>query len=77
MTSGQPQKAKNKLSEPIDQSLSEGPASPNLKSMTHHDIEIAMVISSRLGNFFLTSPLSTSELILDRNPSNSLRHFEL
>jgi antitoxin Phd len=83
MTSWQLQEAKNKLSELIDRSLSEGP-----QIITRHGVEVAVVIPfasykkltappQRLGDFFLASPLRHSELNLERNPSTSLRQIEL
>jgi antitoxin Phd len=85
MTRWQLQDAKNKFSELIARSISEGP-----QVITRHGVEIAVVIPfakyqqitappQRLGDFFLASPLSRSglELDLERNPSTSLRQIEL
>ena len=83
MTLWQLQEAKNKLSELIDRTLSEGP-----QIITHHGVEIAVVIPfanykkltafpQRLGDFFLASPLHNSELILERDSSTGLRQLDL
>jgi antitoxin Phd len=83
MTTWQLQEAKNKFSELIARSISEGP-----QVITRHGVEIAVVIPfakyqqitappQRVGDFFLSSPLRDSELDLERNPSTSLRQIEL
>lgn len=83
MTSWQLQEAKNKLSELIDRALSEGP-----QIITRHGVEVAVVMPfanyqkltappQPLGDFFLASPLHHSDLILERDPSPSLRELEL
>jgi antitoxin Phd len=83
MTSWQLQEAKNKLSELIDRTLSEGP-----QIITRHGVEVAVVMPfaqykkltvppQPLGDFFLASPLRHSELNLERNSSTQLRQLEL
>lgn len=73
MTKWQFHKAKIKLSELIDRALSEGP-----QAITRHGVAVVVVVSmaqykklttskQRLGDFFVSSPLHKSNLIVERN----------
>lgn len=75
MTTWQVQEAKHKLSELIDRALSNGP-----QVITRHGVEVVVVMSitqyksltasnQRLGDFFLSSPLRTSGLVIERDHS--------
>ena len=77
MTSWQFQEAKNKLSELIDRALSEGP-----QIIARDGVEIAVVMPlanyqkltappQPLGDFFLASPLRHSDLIIERDQSET------
>ncbi|GAB6112085.1 type II toxin-antitoxin system Phd/YefM family antitoxin [Desulfomicrobium salsuginis] len=83
MTTWQIQEAKNKFSELIDKTLSEGP-----QVVTKHGTEVAVVIpieqfrrltapKQRLGDFLLNSPLRNSELVIKRDQTTELREIDL
>ena len=83
MTTWQIQEAKNKFSELIDKTLSEGP-----QMVTKHGTEVAVVMpidqfrkltapKQRLGDFLLNSPLRNSELVIERDQSAQLREVDL
>lgn len=83
MTTWQIQEAKNKFSELIDKTLSEGP-----QTVTRHGTEVAVVIpiddfrkltapKQRLGDFLLDSPLRNSELVIERDRTTQLREIDL
>jgi len=83
MTTWQIQEAKNKFSELIDKTLSEGP-----QMVTKHGTEVAVVMpidqfrkltapKQRLGDFLLDSPLRSSELIIERDQTAQLREVDL
>lgn len=83
MTTWQIQEAKNKFSELIDKTLSEGP-----QVVTKHGTEVAVVIpieqfrrltapKQRLGDFLLNSPLRNSELVIKRDQTTDLREIDL
>jgi antitoxin Phd len=83
MTAWQIQEAKNKLSELIDRALTEGP-----QVITRHGIEVAVVMpfsgykklttrSQRLGDFFMSSPLRKSGIVIERDKQATLRDIEL
>lgn len=83
MTTWQIQEAKNKFSELIDKTLSEGP-----QMVTKHGTEVAVVMpidqfrkltapKERLGDFLLDSPLRSSELIIERDQTAQLREVDL
>lgn len=83
MVSWQLQEAKNKLSELIDRTLSEGP-----QVITRHGVEVVVVMpyaryrrltapDQRLGDFLLASPLRESGLVVERDRSTALREVDL
>ncbi|MCW1966688.1 MAG: type II toxin-antitoxin system Phd/YefM family antitoxin [Anaerolineae bacterium] len=83
MQTWQLQEAKNKLSELIDRVLSEGP-----QMITRHGREVVVVMpiagykkltapKARLGDFFASSPLRNSELVLDRDRQAKIRDLDL
>jgi prevent-host-death family protein len=83
MTAWQIQEAKNKLSELIDRALSEGP-----QVITRHGVEVVVVMpitrykkltatKQRLGDFFLSSPLHKSGLVIERDRQSTLRDVDL
>ena len=83
MMSWQLQEAKNKLSELIDRTLSEGP-----QVITRHGVEVVVVMpyagykkltvpDQRLGDFLLASPLRESGLVVERDRSTALREVDL
>ena len=83
MTTWQIQEAKNRFSELIDKTLSEGP-----QLVTKHGTEVAVVMpisefrklispKQRLGDFLLDSPLRNSELVIERNQATELREIDL
>jgi len=83
MTTWQIQEAKNKFSELIDKTLSEGP-----QVVTKHGTEVAVVMpidqfrkltapKQRLGDFLLNSPLRNSELVIKRDQATELREIDL
>lgn len=83
MTTWQIQEAKNKFSELIDKTLSEGP-----QVVTKHGTEVAVVMpidqfrrltapKQRLGDFLLNSPLRNSELVIKRDQTTELREIDL
>lgn len=83
MTTWQIQEAKNRFSELIDKTLSEGP-----QLVTKHGTEVAVVMpvsefrkltspKQRLGDFLLDSPLRNSELVIERNQTTELREIDL
>ncbi len=83
MTTWQIQEAKNKFSELIDKTLSEGP-----QTVTKHGTEVAVVMpidqfrkltapKERLGDFLLNSPLRSSELVIERDLTAQLREVDL
>ncbi len=83
MTTWQIQEAKNKFSELIDKTLSEGP-----QMVTKHGTEVAVVMpidqfrrltapKQRLGDFLLNSPLRNSELVIKRDQTTDLREIDL
>lgn len=83
MAAWQIQEAKNKLSELIDRAIAEGP-----QIITRHGVEIAVVIpfssfrkltgrTQGLGDFFMSSPLHKSGLVIERDKQSKLRDIEL
>lgn len=83
MTIWQIQEAKNKFSELIDKTLSEGP-----QIVTKHGTEVAVMMpidqfrkltapKQRLGDFLMDSPLRNSELVIERDQSTQLREVDL
>ena len=83
MTTWQIQEAKNKVSELIDKTLSEGP-----QVVTKHGTEVVVVMpidqfrrltapKQRLGDFLLNSPLRNSELDIKRDQTTDLREIDL
>ena len=83
MTTWQIQEAKNKFSELIDKTLSEGP-----QMVTKHGTEVAVVMpidqfrrltapKQRLGDFLMNSPLRNSELVIKRDKATELREIDL
>ncbi len=83
MATWQLQEAKNKLSELIDRALTEGP-----QVITRHGSEVAVVMpyagyqtltkpKTRLGDFFMASPLRNSGLAIERDRRNELRDIDL
>jgi len=83
MTPWQLQEAKNKLSELIDRTLSEGP-----QVITRHGVEVVVVVpfakykeltspKQRLGDFLLASPLRESGLVIERDRRTELREIDL
>ncbi len=83
MTTWQIQEAKNKFSELIDKTLSEGP-----QTVTKHGTEVAVALpidqfrkltapKERLGDFLLNSPLRSSELVIERDLTAQLREVDL
>lgn len=83
MTTWQIQEAKNKFSELIDKTLSEGP-----QTVTKHGTEVAVVmpidqfrrltaLKQRLGDFLMNSPLRNSELVFERDQATDLREIDL
>ena len=83
MTTWQIQEAKNKFSELIEKTLSEG-----AQTVTKHGTEVAVVIpfdefrkltapKQRLGDFLLHSPLQGSGLVIKRDQDTDLREIDL
>lgn len=83
MATWQIQEAKNRFSELIEKTLSEGP-----QLVTKHGAEVAVVMpvdeyrkltapKQRLGDFLMHSPLRDSELVIDRDKSVDLRELDL
>lgn len=83
MTAWQIQEAKNKLSELIDRALAEGP-----QVITRHGVEVVVVMpfaaykklttkGQRLGDFFMSSPLRKSGIVIERDKQATLRDIEL
>lgn len=83
MTTWQIQEAKNKLSELIDRAQTEGP-----QVITRHGVEVAVVMpyarykkltaeSTRMGDYFMNSPLRNSGIKIKRDKSAVLRDIDL
>jgi antitoxin Phd len=83
MTAWQIQEAKNKLSELIDRAMAEGP-----QVITRHGVEVVVVMpytgykkltarKQRLGDFFMSSPLNKSEIVIERDRQTNLRDIDL
>jgi prevent-host-death family protein len=83
MSAWQIQEAKNKLSELIDRAMAEGP-----QVITRHGIEVVVVVpytgykkltarKQRMGDFFMSSPLHKSGLVIERNKQTKLRKIDL
>ena len=83
MVSWQIQEAKNKLSELIDRVLAEGP-----QVITRHGQEVVVVMpfsgykkltarKQRLGDYFASSPLRKSGLVIERDKQTALRDLDI